>query len=127
MNYNLYLKSDHWREVKNRYYGKLNNKVCFICDSPKNLNLHHKTYKNIGDEKNSDLVCLCRKHHKECHDLIKISLLFGFHTNLKTIVRKLKKSEQKKTDLRNSWYKAIERVFNNSNRWGTQMDTTNPD
>lgn len=110
MIYKKYLQSQHWNNVKNNYYVH-NPKECYICGSPEYINLHHKTYKRLGEEREGDLISLCKDHHKECHELIQISKLFGFYTNLKTIVKKLKKSYQKGTDLRNSWYKALQRSF----------------
>ena len=70
-NYKTYLESQHWQDLKKKYYKsklvkKINNKiVCFSCEQSKPLSLHHKTYKRMGNEKLNDLVLLCQ----DCHDL----------------------------------------------------------
>jgi hypothetical protein len=60
--YKDYLKSDHWIEFKNRVhadkpYG------CYICRKFVNLEVHHITYKNLGNEDIDDVVYLCHKCH----------------------------------------------------------------
>lgn len=63
-----YLRSDHWNQVKRRFYRRLNHKhQCEACKSRKRLNLHHKTYERIGREKLSDLCLLCHSCHKRVH------------------------------------------------------------
>jgi 5-methylcytosine-specific restriction endonuclease McrA len=66
--YDLYLKSDQWREkaaaVKLLAHGK-----CEVCDSPLALQVHHIFYDCLFDEPLDDLACLCR----DCH--------VNFHTN----------------------------------------------
>jgi len=110
--YANYLKSDHWKELrKNFYLRDKNHRKCFICGNPDNLNLHHKTYKRLGNEKYKNLVALCKKHHYQCHEYVLISRLFGFRSDINNIVRKIKITQRKKTDLVNSWYKHCEREF----------------
>ena len=41
---------------------------CVICGKAKNLNVHHITYENLGAEKVSDLVTLCRDCHEDIHN-----------------------------------------------------------
>lgn len=36
---------------------------CALCNSPRNLEAHHRIYKNLYNEKPGDLTCLCR----DCH------------------------------------------------------------
>lgn len=67
MTYKEYLKTDHWREVKRRYYSR-NSKECRICGAKHNVHLHHKTYKRLGREYDMDLVPLCKRHHNELHE-----------------------------------------------------------
>lgn len=40
---------------------------CQKCGTTKNLEVHHKTYKNLGHEKLSDLLLLCHEHHFREH------------------------------------------------------------
>ena len=70
--YNEYLRSNHWQHIKYRYYfvSKLQ-KSCFVCGSFNERNLHHGTYKRVGNENMQDLIVLCKKHHKETHVLFK--------------------------------------------------------
>jgi len=63
--YPKYLKSSHWKSVRERILKK--RKHCEICRSKEKLHVHHRHYKNIGKEPNKDLVLLCSYHHDELH------------------------------------------------------------
>lgn len=64
--YATYLQSDHWKKVKKAMYSmKSRCHVCFIGEE--NLNIHHITYENIGNEGYFDLVVLCQDCHKKIH------------------------------------------------------------
>lgn len=65
--YKAYLKSPKWRATRKRLYREYEYK-CAICGSPKNLNVHHITYENLGEEKDEDLTVLCQKCHAGLHD-----------------------------------------------------------
>ena len=73
--YNEYLRSDHWKDVKRRYFSsKIVPKdengrfCCFACQrSDTLLNVHHKTYKRLGKERLHDLVLLCEECHVKAH------------------------------------------------------------
>lgn len=66
--YGEYLKTEYWavvsKEVKRRAKFK-----CQVCNSPHDLNAHHRTYENRGHEMEhlDDLVCLCRRCHEIFH------------------------------------------------------------
>lgn len=64
-----YMKSPEWAALRRRYYSKYPAK-CFCCSTTKNLNLHHKTYNRLGNERLSDLVPLCEPCHKAVHELV---------------------------------------------------------
>lgn len=66
--YRDYLHSDHWQELRERYRACKLPQVCFVCWDP-NVDLHHKTYKRLGEEKLTDLLPLCRLHHDLAHKL----------------------------------------------------------
>ena len=70
MNYQDYLQSAHWKDVKQRYYRSKFKKECFICGK-KNLplHLHHRTYKRLGKEKLNDLILLCENCHHLLHKM----------------------------------------------------------
>ena len=65
--YKEYLKTDHWKEVRNKALYRAKYK-CQLCSSKENLNVHHNTYENRGQEKDQDLVVLCQKCHGKFHD-----------------------------------------------------------
>lgn len=65
--YDEYLKSPNWEKKKKEILKRDDN--CCICGEWATL-VHHKTYKNVGQEQLSDLVALC----KNCHD--------GYHGRL---------------------------------------------
>jgi hypothetical protein len=68
-NYMAYLLSPEWASVRERYRTESNNlpQKCVVCGDS-HFDLHHRTYKRLGAELMSDLIPLCRLHHKELHD-----------------------------------------------------------
>ena len=64
-NYLNYLKSEHWQETKKKYL--LPDSKCRVCNQKEGLELHHKTYVNIGKETEEDFLILCRGCHKKIH------------------------------------------------------------
>jgi len=73
MPYPEYLKTPEWDA---RRLGKIlaAGHKCQVCNSPKNLEVHHRTYERRGAERWGDLTVLCA----ECHDL------FSTHGRLHT-------------------------------------------
>lgn len=63
--YEMYLKSRHWLMLRNAIIT--HDTVCAICGEKKPLQLHHKTYKRIGNESANDLLPLCEECHKLVH------------------------------------------------------------
>ncbi len=61
-----YLRSHLWRQAKQRYRRSVFPKRCLVCNVRK-VQLHHRTYERIGNEKLADLAPLCRTHHKQLH------------------------------------------------------------
>lgn len=66
LSYREYLKSDHWRGVKDHYRQTRMPQTCVVCRDP-NIDLHHRSYKRLGVERMDDLVPLCRDHHEAAH------------------------------------------------------------
>jgi hypothetical protein len=66
--YQAYLRSAHWRDVKRRYRKSGLPQTCVVCGDPR-VDLHHKTYERRGREELTDLEPRCRKHHEEAHGL----------------------------------------------------------
>ena len=68
MTYVQYLQSEHWKQLKDKFYhSKMGKHKCYACGKAEKLNLHHKTYRRIGHERLNDLVLLCENCHKKAH------------------------------------------------------------
>jgi hypothetical protein len=65
--YDEYIKSDAWLEKRHRVWRR-DGMRCVECGSAMNLQCHHLTYENLGNEPLQDLVTLCRSCHSEKHD-----------------------------------------------------------
>jgi DNA-binding XRE family transcriptional regulator len=63
--YRLYLKSAWWTQRRKLYWDNHKRK-CTVCGAFA-LDLHHKTYININNEKDEDLMALCRACHDQIH------------------------------------------------------------
>ena len=66
--YYTYLKSNEWLQIKLDLY-ELRGKQCEVCESKRNVQVHHLTYKNVFNEEPEDLILLCRKCHEKEHDI----------------------------------------------------------
>lgn len=68
MDYQDFLRTPYWATVA-EMVRKRDNYKCQECGSMENLNVHHKTYENHGDEIHhiEDLICLCQKCHEKHH------------------------------------------------------------
>ena len=68
--YDNYLNSFGWREraaeVKRRADGR-----CEMCDRPGDTDVHHLSYRDVGNEDLVDLAALCRRCHMGMHGHIK--------------------------------------------------------
>lgn len=66
--YSDYLKSAYWQAVSKAVKAKAGYR-CQLCNSPHDLNAHHRTYEHRGSELDhlDDLVCLCRRCHETFH------------------------------------------------------------
>ena len=60
----VYLKSDHWFNLRKAAKAKFGPK-CAKCNASKKVDVHHLEYRNIFDVTVDDLQILCRN----CHDL----------------------------------------------------------
>lgn len=61
-----YLKSSHWSERKQRFLSarqaqSKSYRVCWHCKKREDVGVYHRTFRNIGNELDSDLVILCGK------------------------------------------------------------------
>lgn len=64
--YQKYINSEHWTSIRNRKIIASGNK-CENCGFQYELEVHHKTYENLGAEKISDLMVLCARCHNDVH------------------------------------------------------------
>jgi len=61
--YSYYITySRRWKKKRKACYKRFGYR-CALCNSPRRLEAHHRTYKNLYNEKPGDLTCLCR----DCH------------------------------------------------------------
>ena len=67
--YKLYLKSDHWKNLRAEKHKNPSRRRCGICGSREHIQTHHLRYKNIYDVETSDLRRLCGRCHMAAHEL----------------------------------------------------------
>lgn len=60
-----YYLSPHWRELCRNWRKK----ACEHCGARGRLQLHHKTYRNLGRERRVDVETLCDACHRAEHGL----------------------------------------------------------
>jgi DNA-directed RNA polymerase subunit RPC12/RpoP len=63
--YRIYLHTRHWKAKKAEALEHYGNE-CGRCGSKRDLDVHHKTYENLGCESMEDLSIRCRY----CHEII---------------------------------------------------------
>lgn len=68
MPYRDFLRTDYWQAVAAQV-KKRDGYRCVVCNSPEQIEAHHRTYRNHGEEHLhlEDLTTLCRKCHKTFH------------------------------------------------------------
>jgi hypothetical protein len=68
MKYHDYLKTEYWQQVS-RKVKERGGYRCQVCNSPHDLQAHHRTYDHRGNELKhlDDLICLCRRCHAIFH------------------------------------------------------------
>lgn len=69
-----YIKSKEWQATRQRIFRR-DDFRCVRCGCSKNLEVHHITYKNLGEEKDDDLATLCDKCHNDIHNPTTIDYL----------------------------------------------------
>jgi len=62
--YNNYLRSKEWKEKRKVALDRAHHR-CQLCNSPKFLEVHHRTYERFGDELPEDLTVLCQDCHRK--------------------------------------------------------------
>lgn len=71
LTYKEYLLTTHWRNLKEKMYKSKYKYECYSCKCKTKLELHHKTYKRIGNERLNDMIWLCRDCHEATHKVNK--------------------------------------------------------
>ena len=64
--YEKYLKSAHWLKTRKAKLASCNYR-CEKCSGSCKLEVHHRTYANLGAERLKDLQVLCEVCHKWVH------------------------------------------------------------
>lgn len=62
--YHEYLRSDRWRAVREGALERAGHR-CQVCNGGDRLQVHHRTYVNLGAERPEDITVLC----DDCHEL----------------------------------------------------------
>lgn len=66
VNHKLYMQSADWSERKRRYFST-HKRICKRCGANERIQLHHRTYENLGLEPDEDLEPLCENCHNHHH------------------------------------------------------------
>lgn len=66
--YAEYLESTVWQGKRVGALERAGDR-CQVCNSDKQLNVHHRTYERVGDEAPEDLTVLCRSCHETHHGI----------------------------------------------------------
>ena len=65
--YENYLRSRKWAVTRALAVHRAN-RMCQVCGERYYLEVHHKTYKRLGNEEPDDLIVLCRSCHAKVHE-----------------------------------------------------------
>jgi len=66
MPYEEYLQTGHWQNIRKQALFRAKYK-CQLCSNKGKLFVHHNTYENRGEEKDEDLIVLCKDCHEKFH------------------------------------------------------------
>lgn len=66
--YNDYLESPEWRGLRDKVLNRADGR-CECCQIEMATEIHHSTYRRVGNESLADLVALCRACHARQHNL----------------------------------------------------------
>lgn len=64
--YAEYLQTAHWKKMSANAKQKAGYR-CQVCNSPRSLDVHHRTYERLGYERPEDVICLCHDCHATYH------------------------------------------------------------
>lgn len=66
--YSEYLSSSEWKGIRESVL-RIDQYACTNCSTEQNLQVHHTTYNNVGQEMVFELVTLCRSCHIQIHKM----------------------------------------------------------
>lgn len=66
MLYPSYIRSKAWLERRIKFYDSFG-RNCAVCGASNDTTVHHMSYLHLGNEKDNELVVLCRPHHRDYH------------------------------------------------------------
>jgi len=70
IDYQTYIKSSKWKENQARKNVLHSDHYqCRMCGNSDTIEVHHITYKNLGNEHTEDLTTLCRDCHEYTHKM----------------------------------------------------------
>ncbi len=73
MSYDKFLESKYWKFTRFKILENRGRK-CSLCNSTKNINIHHRNYSIRGkewlDRKSRDLIILCQPCHSKHHNIL---------------------------------------------------------
>lgn len=102
-NYLNYIRSDEWK-MKRQHILYIRHNTCEKCGNRVDyrFHVHHLTYKNLGHEKDEDLMLLCEHCHSNIHgrDLTLILLHQKKYAKKAKKTSKIKKTKKKKGKLK---------------------------
>lgn len=99
--YKDYLKTQHWKSLRERV-AKAYSYTCNNCgvNVSQGYEIHHLTYKRVGNEKMDDLVCLCRNCHQKETERIKQQKEENKRLQNAPFIEKLHRAKDLKTQIR---------------------------
>lgn len=65
--YSIHLQSKHWRILTRQTLDR-DSWTCQFCKKAKATEVHHLTYKNLGNESLDELISCCKACHESIHD-----------------------------------------------------------
>jgi 5-methylcytosine-specific restriction endonuclease McrA len=71
--YSEYLTTEHWKDTRRKALERAGRR-CQLCGSQYELQVHHNTYENRGNEQPQDLIVLCRSCHSRHHEKTTVRL-----------------------------------------------------
>jgi len=92
--YEDYLKTEHWRQLRERIYQERNG-ICERCGRELDgvFEVHHKSYKSVGHEADTSLMLVCPECHRGIHAEMKAK---AAETRVANDIKRAKSAEYEK-------------------------------